>query len=150
MVSKFEVFPNKGYGEMLFGTDMVSFVSKYGEPEEVQNFDDDEELSTTVLHYWKEGFSCFFVGLSRPILAGVETDHPDTSLFGKKVLNLSEEDFVAFMKENGLENYEIDFEDADKRLSFDVGMLDFFFRDNKLIYMNFGVLVDEDGNIETV
>ncbi len=54
------------------------------------------------------------------------------------------------MKQNGYENFETDFEDADKRLSYDVGMMDFFFRDDKLIYMNFGVLVDEDGNIETV
>ncbi len=29
-------------------------------------------------------------------------------------------------------------------------MMDFFFRDNLLVYMNFGVLVDENGNIEKV
>ena len=150
MLSRFEIFPNKGLGDLAFGTDMVSFVDKYGEPEEVQNFDDDEELRTTVLHYWKEGISVFFVGLSGPILAGVEIDHQYASLFDKKILGISEKELISFMKQHGYENFETDFEDADKRLSYDVGMMDFFFRDDKLIYMNFGVLVDEEGNIETV
>jgi hypothetical protein len=129
---------------------MESFVADFGEPEEVQNFDDDEELSTTVLHYWKEGLSAFFVGLSGPILAGLEIDHPDVRLFNKKIIGITEEELIDFMKQNGYKNFEIDFEDSDKRLSYDVGMMDFFFRNNKLIYMNFGVLVDENGNIETV
>jgi len=150
MLANFEIIPNKGLGGLLFGTDIESFVNKYGEPEEVQNFDEDEELNTTVLHYWKEGFSAFFVGFSSPILAGIEIDHPKTSLFGKKILGLNEEELVQFMKEHDYTNYETDQEDTDKRLSYDVGMMDFFFRDNKLIYMNFGVLVDEDGNIEAV
>lgn len=150
MLSNFEIFPNKGLGNLSFGTDMESFVANYGEPEEVQNFDDDEELSTTVLHYWKNGLSAFFVGLSGPILAGIEIDHTETSLFNKKILGITEEELVAFMKQHGYKNFETDFEDSDKRLSYDVGMMDFFFRNNKLIYMNFGVLVDEDGNIETV
>lgn len=150
MFSNFEVFPNKGLSDLTFGTDMVSFVAKYGEPEEVQNFDDDEELNTTVLHYWKEGISAFFFGLSGPILAGIEIDHPETTLFGEKILGLSEEELISFMKKHGYENFETDFEDADKRLSYDVGMMDFFFRDGKMIYMNFGVLIDEYGNIEAV
>jgi len=150
MLSNLEIFPNKGLGNLNFGVNMESFVADFGEPEEVQNFDDDEELSTTVLHYWKEGLSAFFVGLSGPILAGLEIDHPDVRLFNKKILGITEEELIDFMKQNGYKNFEIDFEDSDKRLSYDVGMMDFFFRNNKLIYMNFGVLVDENGNIETV
>lgn len=150
MLASFEIKPNKGLGDLKFGTDIESFVNKYGEPEEVQNFDEDEELNTTVLHYWKDGFSAFFVGFSAPVLAGIEIDHPDTTLFGSKVLGMSKDELIGFMKENGYTNYETDKEESDKRLSYDVGMMDFFFRDNKLIYMNFGVLVDEDGNIEPV
>ncbi len=150
MLTNFDIYPNKGLGELEFGTDIESFVSRYGEPEEVQNFDEDEELDTTVLHYWKNGISAFFVGFSAPVLAGVELDNPDISLFNNKIIGISEEDLIALMKQHGYENFETDFEDADKRLSYDVGMMDFFFRDNKLIYMNFGVLVDENGNIETV
>ena len=150
MPVNFNIYPNKGLGELEFGIDMESFVSKYGEPEEVQSFDEDEELDTTILHYWKSGISAFFVGYSAPVLAGVEIGHPDTSLFNKKIIGLSEDELINLMKQHGYENFETDLEDTDKRLSYDVGMMDFFFRDKKLIYMNFGVLVDENGNIETV
>jgi hypothetical protein len=150
MLTNFEIIPNKGLGDLLFGTDIESFVNKYGEPEEVQNIDDDEELNTTILHYWKDGFSAFFVGLSTPILAGIEIDHHDAVLFNKKILGMSEKELIGFMKENGFTNYESEQEETDKRFSYDVGMMDFYFREGKLIYMNFGVLIDEDGNIEPV
>ena len=57
---------------------------------------------------------------------------------------------MSLMKVNGHAEYESDTELGDKRLSFEVGMMDFFFRDDVLIYMNFGVMVDENGNIEAV
>jgi len=150
MLANFEIIPNKGLGDLRFGTDIESFVNMYGEPEEVQNIDEDEALNTTILHYWRDGFSAFFVGFSAPKLAGIEIDHPDATLFGKKIIGMTEDELIGLMKENGYSNFETEQEDTDKRLSFDVGMMDFFFRGNLLIYMNFGVLVDEDGKIETV
>ncbi|MCB2208217.1 MAG: hypothetical protein KQH67_07945 [Bacteroidetes bacterium] len=151
MLSNFEIKPNKGLGELEFGMKMDAFIDTYGEPEEIDSFDDDEELNTTVLHYWTKGISIFFVGLYTQILAGIETDHPDTSLFGKKIMNLTEEEIVELMKNNGESHFEVEVEkDKDKMLSYDLSMMDFFFRDDKLVYMNFGVLVDEQGKIETV
>ncbi len=150
MLSDYEIKPNKGLGPLEFGMEMDQFIDTYGESEEISSFDDDEELNTTVLHYWTQGFSIFFVGLVNQILAGIETDHPDTSLYGKKIMNLSEEEIVELMKSNGHVQYEVEIEDKDRRLSYDYSMIDFFFRDGKLVYMNFGVLVDEQGNIETV
>jgi hypothetical protein len=150
MLSSFEIIPNKGLGELHFGTDIETFVNKYGEPEEVQNIEEDEALNTTILHYWKDGFSAFFVGFSAPILAGIEIDHPDATLFDKKILGMTEEELIDLMKKHGFKNFETELEETDKRLSYDVGMMDFFFRENLLIYMNFGVLVDENGEIETV
>ena len=151
MLSNYEIRPNNGLGELEFGMKMDQFIDTYGEPEEIDSFDDDEELNTTVLHYWTKGFSIFFVGLYTQILAGIETDHPDTSLFGKKIMNLTEDEIVALMKSNGESHYEVEVEkDKDKMLSYDLSMMDFFFRDSKLVYMNFGVLVDEQGKIETV
>ena len=146
----FEIKPNEGCGEIVFETEMEPFVKQMGEPEEVENFDDDEELNTTLLHYWKMGVSIFFVGLSKQILAGIELDNPDAVLFGEKIIGKSEEEIISLMKQNGNVEFETETEMGDKRLSFDIGMMDFFFRDEKLIYMNFGVLVDENGNIEKV
>lgn len=149
-ITNLEIKPNEGFGEIIFGTEMEPFVKQMGEPEEVENFDDDENLNTTLLHYWKSGVSIFFVGLSTQILAGIEIDNPDATLFGEKIIGNSEEEIVALMKANGNSEFETETEMGDKRLSFDVGMMDFFFRDGYLVYMNFGVLVDEEGNVEKV
>jgi len=151
MLLNYEIKPNIGLGPLEFGMKMSQFMDTYGEAEEINSFDEDEEFNTTVLHYWTQGFSIFFVGLSNQILAGIETDHPDATLYGKKIMNLTEDDIVELMKNNGHTYYEVEIEEEkDRRLSYDYSMIDFFFRDGRLVYMNFGVLVDEQGNIETV
>jgi hypothetical protein len=149
-LSDYEIKPNKGLGQLIFGTEMKPFIKQVGEPDELENIDEDEEMNTTVLHYWKSGYSVFFVGLSDQVLAGIETDHPETNLFGEKIMGRTEHEIVELMKKNGHPNYEVETEESDKRYSFDISMMDFFFRDDKLIYMNFGVFVDDDGKIETV
>ena len=62
-LSELEIKPNIGLGELTFGTEIKPFVTKVGEPEELENIDEDEEMNTTVLHYWQAGYSVFFVGL---------------------------------------------------------------------------------------
>lgn len=147
-LSSFKIKPNEGYGNILFGEKLEDFIARFGEPEDLENFEDDEDLITTVLHYWQLGISFFFMGLSTLKLAGIETDIPKTKLFGKKIIGLTEKEFIAFMKENGLDSCESETEFEDRRLSYDLGMMDFFFRDDKLVYMNFGVMMDDQGNIE--
>lgn len=153
MLSNFKIIPNTGFGDISFGVDLDSFVEKYGEPEEIDSFDEDEALNTTVLHYWENGISMFFVGTANPVLAGIETDHPESMLYGEKIMGKSKGDIIALMEKNGHDNYEVDEEEYeseinDMRVSFEESMMDLFFRDNMLMYMNFGVLVDENGNIE--
>ncbi|RLD36060.1 MAG: hypothetical protein DRI74_09755 [Bacteroidetes bacterium] len=150
MLSKFEIKPNKGYGQIEFGMDMDKLAEIVGEPEEIMSFDDEEELSIVVLHYWEQGFTVFMDGITRQVVAGIELDNPDSTLYGKKLIGETEDVVIAFMESKGHTKYEIEMEEKDKRYSFDEGMIDFFFVEGKLEYMNFGVLVDEEGNIETV
>jgi len=156
MLINYKVLPNKGFGDVEFGIEMDTFVEKYGEPEEVDTIDEDEELDTMILHYWEKGLSLFFVGLTNPILAGVEFDHQDTELYGEKLMGMSKENVIALMEKNGHNDYDEGSEevvgenDNDIRVSYDESMMDFFFRDNQLVYMNYGVLVDDNGKIEKV
>ena len=156
MLKSFEINPNAGYGEITFGLGIDEFVEKFGEPEEVDNFDEDDELHTTVLHYWKAGFSAFFVGLTSQILAGIEVDNPKTKLFGESIIGKPQPFIIELMKKNGMTVYETEEEDdptgedAEVRLSYEESMMDFFFRDGNLVYMNFGVFIDEEGHIQTV
>lgn len=157
MLSNYKITPNVGYGDIKFGIDMDSFVEKYGEPEDIDSIDDGDDFNTTVLHYWKGGASIFFVGTANPVLAGIETDHPECELYGEKIMGETKEDIIALMKKNGQVTYESEDEEysnnddddkKDLRVSYENSMMDFFFRDNLLVYMNFGVMVDENGNIE--
>ncbi len=155
MLSDYKVIPNVGCGDMRFGLQMDTFVEKYGEPEEIDTIGEDEDYETTVLHYWKKNVSIFFVGVSNPVIAGIETDHPDLTLFGEKIMDKSKEDIIALMATNGLSVYdesddEFTSENPILRVSYEESMMDFFFQDNRLIFMNFGVMVDDNGNIETV
>ena len=150
MLSSFEIIPNVGYGQIKFGMDMDKLAEIVGEPEEIMSFDDEEELSIVVLHYWDQGFTVFMDGITRQVVAGIELDHPDSTLYGKKIIGAEEEEVIDFMKSKDHTKYEVEMEENDKRYSFDEGMVDFFFVEGKLEYMNFGVLVDEEGNIETV
>ena len=156
MFTNYKINPNQGFGDAEFGIEMDTFVERYGEPEEVDTIDEDEELDTMILHYWEKGFSLFFVGLSNPILAGVETDHPDSELYGEKLLGKSKEEVIQLMEKNGHTDYDEDKEeimgenDNELRVSYDASMMDFFFREGQLVYMNFGVMVGDDGKIEKV
>ena len=134
----------------------AKFVEKYGEPEDIDSFDKDVDINTTVLHYWKKGVSIFFESKANPVLAGVETDNPESTLYGIKIIGKSKDDIIDLMKKNGHNSFDVEEEDGDEsntkdlRVSYDVSMMDFFFSDNMLMYMNFGVFVDENGNIEKV
>jgi hypothetical protein len=61
-----------------------------------------------------------------------------------------EPEIIDLMKKHGYTAFETEAEDKDKRLSYEVSMMDFFFREGKLVYMNFGVFVDDNGKIEVI
>jgi len=147
MVSSYEIIPKKGLGELKFGMDMEKIVSALGEPQEIDNFEGDEELNAVLLHYWDQGFSVFFEGLTRQVVAGIETDYSDASLFGEKVIGMTESKVVDLMKKNGFPDYDKETEEGDIRLSYEEQMVDFYLRDGIVAFVNWDVIVDEEGNV---
>ncbi len=148
MLKSLEIKPKVGFGEIEFGEYLDNIVSLLGEAEEIDTIEEDEEMNMLILHYWELGFSVIFEGSTKQIVSGFETDHTDATMFEKKVIGMSEQDIVKLMQENGLGEYETEMEEVDKRISFDDEMLDFYFRDDKLVYVNWGVYVNEEGEIE--
>ncbi len=147
MISSYEIIPKKGLGDLEFGMDMEKVVSALGEPEEVDNFEGDEELNAVLLHYQDKGLSVFFEGLTRQVVAGIETDHPDATLFGKKVIGIPEKEAVELMTKNGVPDFDKETEEGETRLSFEEVMVDFYLRDGKVAFVNWDVIVDEEGNV---
>lgn len=147
MISSYEIIPKKGLGELKFGMDMEKVVSALGEPEDVDNFEGDEELNAVLLHYQDKGFSVFFEGVTRQVVAGIETDYSDATLFGEKVIGMTEEQVIALMTRNGIPDYDKETEEGETRLSFEEIMVDFYLRNGKVAFVNWDVIVDEEGNL---
>ncbi|MBN2639090.1 MAG: hypothetical protein JXR65_08380 [Bacteroidales bacterium] len=147
MISSYEIIPQKGLGDLAFGMDMEKVVSDLGEPEEVDNFESEEEMNAVLLYYWEKGVSIFFEGHTRQVVAGMETDHPDATLYGKKIIGMPQKEAIALMKANGAEEFDEEQEDGETRLSFEEQMIDFYIRDGKVAFVNWDVIVDSDGNV---
>jgi len=147
MISSYEIIPKMGLGDLKFGMDMEKVVSALGEPEEVDNFEGDEELNAVLLHYQNKGVSLFFEGVTRQVVAGIETGYSDATLFGKKVIGMTEEQAIDLMAGNGISDFDKETEEGETRLSFEEIMVDFYLRDGKVAFVNWDVIVDAEGNV---
>ncbi len=145
-----EIVPKIGFGELKFGNTIEEILAFVGEAEEVEDIQE-EDFNTVIMNYWEKGFSVFIegTGAERSIASCFETDNSEATLFGKKVFELKESEIIDLMKANGFKEIETETEENDEyRLSFEDGLIDFFFEDNELIAVNWGVLVNEQGEIE--
>ena len=144
-----EIKPKEGFGKINFGEPTEHVISFLGEPEEIESFEDDDEFNTTILNYWELGVSVFFEGVENSVLSCFETDIPDATLYGKKVFDLDEKQIITLMEEHGFKIAETEEEPTgERRISYDDALIDFFFHEGELIAVNWGVLVNEAGEIE--
>lgn len=145
------VFPLKGLGEISFGMTMEAMTNILGEPAHVEPLVDDDDFNTTVLNYDDQGLSIFFEGIETPLLSCIEVDNTNCMLFGKKAFDLSKQELVSLMQKNGFEDLDTSDEEwGEQRISFEDGLIDFYYANDKLTTINWGVLVTEEGKIESI
>ena len=144
-----DIKPKEGFGELNFGDQTAKVVSMLGEAEELESIEDDDEFNTTILNYWKQGILVFFEGVEKSVLSCFETDNPESTLFGKRVFDLDEEQITALMEGKTYVVAETEEEkNGERRISYDDALIDFFFHEGELLAVNWGVLVNEQGDIE--
>lgn len=144
-----DIVPKKGLGEVFFGDTSEKVITYLGQPEDVDNIEDVDGFNTVVLFYYEQGITIFFEGREKSVVACIETENPETVMYDKTIFNMTEEDLVALMGEKGYEVAEIEMETTgERRVSYDDAMIDFFFLDGDLIFVNWGVLVNEKGEVE--
>ena len=145
---KLEIKPLEGFGELEFGASPEEVFEYLGQPDEDEVFEDEEEGSTTVYHFWDMEVSAFFENEDEPGLINIETDNQDATLFGRKIFTLKEAEVIKLMNDNGFSEIDTEImesEDAEneKRVSFDDAMIDFFFEDEKLAAISWGVFLED-------
>ena len=144
-----EIVPKKGFGEIQFGDTSEKVITFLGQPEDVENIEDVDGFNTVVLYYYEQGITIFFEGREKSVVACIETENPEAVMYGKTIFDMTEQDIIALMTEKGYEVAEMELETSgERRISYDDAMIDFFFLDGDLIVVNWGVLVNEKGEIE--
>jgi hypothetical protein len=146
---KLVIEPKVGFGELKFGDTSEKVIDYLGEADDIDNLEDDDGFNTVILSYWDKGISVFFEGKEKSVISCFETEDPYSTLFGEKVFKMTEKSIIALMDKHGYEVAETEMETSgEKRISYDDAMCDFFFHDGELVAVNWGVLINDKGEIE--
>ena len=145
----FTIEPLKGYGEIPFGMTIDETVKLLNMPDFYEELSDLEETGNRSVFYQYDNLATniYFEGITKSVVACFETENQEATLYGKKVFDLTKEEIVKLMKANGFKELEEELEEGELRVSFEDALVDFFFEDDKMTAVSWGVLVDDQGNI---
>ncbi|MCD6065874.1 MAG: hypothetical protein K0S33_700 [Bacteroidetes bacterium] len=143
----FQLFPLKGFNELLFGCTPKEFIAVFGKPDETEELNDEIfNDQSVVYHYWDMGFSAFFTKKAQEVFTSIEIDAENTVLFGKQVFKMNEKELIELFKQHSFVLSESEKHDwGEKRLSFDEAGVDLYFANNKLSSINYGINTESDG-----
>ena len=149
MMKDFTIMPLKGYGEIPFGMTLDDAVKLLNMPDFYEELNDMEETGNRSIYYEYDGIqtNIYFEGITKSVVACFETENEMATLFGKKVFDLKKNEVVKLMKDNGFKELDEGEEDGELRVSFEDALIDFFFENDKMTAVSWGVLVDEQGDI---
>jgi hypothetical protein len=136
----------KGLNELPFGATAAEVKMIFGDPTEIEVLEKDTEddPDTELWYYDDQSFSLFFEGDPELVLTSIEINNQETTLFGKQIFEMNEDQIIDLMKENGfIEMYTEDEEWGEKLLSFEDALIDFYFEDEKLVTVNWSIAFTE-------
>ena len=145
----FTIMPLKGYGEIPFGMSLDETVKLLGMPEFYEELSDMEETGNRSIYYEYENLqtNIYFEGITKSVVACFETENQEATLYEKPVFDLTKEEIIDLMKKQGFKELEEETEDGELRVSFEDALIDFFFDEDGLTAISWGVLVDDQGDI---
>lgn len=142
-----EIKPKIGLGDIKFGEIPENVTKIFGEPEQAEEITSDDDLKTTILSY-NNGVTIFLEGIVEPVVSNFDIDNKKASLFGKEIFGMQENDIIALMNEKGYREIEKEEEEwGEVRLTFDDALVDFYFEEEKLVAVSWGVLINDDGSV---
>lgn len=140
---------NKGFGNINFGQSISEIITLLNEPDYTEEINtDDDEGASIVYMYDKYGIVAFFEGVGEKMLSILEVKDTEALLFGNKIFEMTEDEIVEMMKQHGYKEIDIELLIwGGKRITFEDGNIDFYFDDNALTTVSWGVLILDDGTI---
>ena len=148
-IENFAIQPLKGYGEIPFGMTLDEAVKMLGMPNFYEELNDMEETENRSIYYEYDDLqtNIYFEGITKSVVACFETENENATLYGKKVFDLDQKAVIEMMKAKGFNELEQETEDGELRISFEDALIDFFFDEEGMTAVSWGVLVDDQGNI---
>lgn len=144
MINK-EIRLGKGLGKIKFGLTMEEVEQLIGEPEEVEESDEEDEFEHQAWNYWEEGYSLYFDKEDDYRLSCIETANREVQIWGDRVFEMSRDQVMQLFADNEItEHEEEEAETGETRISFEKEMIDLYFDEDQLIAINFGVFINDD------
>jgi len=142
-MTKIEILPLIGVNELKFGNTKEEIIEVIGAADQFEIIEEEEEVFTEMYTYPKYQASLFFEGNeTEMIFTSCDTENRDIYLFGNKVFDMSEAEIKQMMKEHNFQDLEIEDEEwGEKRLSYLDAMMDFYFENEELVSITWGLLV---------
>lgn len=134
----------KGMDDVHFGCtpELVRVIC--GEPEDVEELESamDGVVESIVWNYPDLGLNFFFEAANgEPSLSTIESDNLETVLFNARIFNITRDNIIALMKENGFSVIEEDDETwGEHRVTFEDAQIDFYFADQELTLVSWSCL----------
>ena len=148
-MENFTIEPLKGYGEIPFGMTLDEAAKMLGMPNFYEELNDMEETENRSIYYEYDDLktNIYFEGITKSVVACFETENENATLYGKKVFDLDQNAVIELMKAQGYVELEQETEDGELRVSFEDALIDFFFDEEGMTAVSWGVFVDDQGNI---
>jgi len=131
-----QIVLKKGLGDLHFGCSPVDVRAVFGEPEEVEELESaiDAVVESIVWNYPDAGLNFFFdAAYGEPALSTIESDNLETVLFNALIFNITRDNILELMKENGYKELDEDDETwGEHRITFEDAQIDFYFADQEL------------------
>ncbi|MCJ8163771.1 hypothetical protein MKJ04_02890 [Pontibacter sp. E15-1] len=148
MINK-DIRLGKGLGKIKFGLTMKEVEELIGEPEEVEESDEEDEFEHQAWNYWEEGYSLYFDKEDDYRLSCIETANREVQLWGDRVFEMSKAQVLQLFTDNEITGpEEEEAETGETRISFEREMIDLYFDEDQLIAINFGVFIND--NLEVI
>ena len=146
-----EIILGTGMGPLRFGAPMDEVRTLVGEPEEIEESDDDDEFEHKAWNYHEDDYllSLYFDREDDFRLSCIETDNPSMRLFGEAIHGLSVDQVKALMQRHSQSTPEMEeMEEGAVRLSYEKSMIDLYFEEGELQFVNFGVFINDDMEVQ--
>lgn len=144
MINK-DIRLGKGLGKIKFGLTRDEVEELIGEPEEVEESDEEDEFEHEAWNYWEEGYSLYFDKEDDYRLSCIETANREVQLWDERIFEMSQDQLKTLFADHGIEDLEEEeMEGGETRISYESEMIDLYFDEDQLIAVNFGVFIDDN------